>query len=263
MTDAREQTMARLSLGHPVPPAGSGSKVSGAHRRCLEAIFRHPLAHYLEWREVLAMIAHIGRVEERSGDVVLFTVGGEHQFMRRPHHAKDLTSNDVMALRHLLQRARWSAAGAPDSSPPREVAATPPALIAIIDHDEAQVWRIDLSARADGSEPAVAAYDPRHLLHHMVQKTHRLDHPKTSADDRLFLEELAQAMAAGGAIVVIGHGVGEADMADQAAAFLEAHHRDVYSRIVETIIADVPSLTTTELLDLGRHALEAHENGSA
>jgi hypothetical protein len=227
--------------------------LSGSHRRTLEAIFRHPLAHNLDWRELVGLIAHIGHVEERSGDDCLFTVGAEHQFMRRPHHAKDLPAAEVMAVRHLLTRAGWSAGGAPSAG---AAPAPPPALIAIIDGDEARIWRVDLSVRADGSEPTVEAYDPRHVLHHMVQKTHRLDNGRTSADDRVFLEAIAEALASGGKIVVIGHGVGESNVADQATAYLKTHHQEIHGRIVKEIVADLPSLTNAELLDLGRHALE-------
>jgi hypothetical protein len=235
-------------------------RLSGSHLRTLEAVFRHPLAHNLDWRELVGLVAHIGHVEARSGDEFLFTVGAEHQFMHRPHHTKELATPEVMAMRHLLVRAGWSATGAPsaDAAP-----APPPALIAIIDHNEAQIWRVDLSVKADGSEGGVEAYDPRHVLHHMVQKNHRLDLGKTSANDRLFLEAIAQAMAAGGQIVVIGHGVGDRNMAEQATAYLKAHHKEVYGRIVREIVADVPALTNAQLLDLGRHALDDHQTRSS
>jgi hypothetical protein len=241
VTDTQEHADAPARDGS----ARDGPTISGSHRRALDAIFRHPLAHYLEWREVLSLIAHIGTVEERSGDEVLFSVNGEHQFMRRPHHSKDLTGPDVMALRHLLVRAGWSASGPheADAQP-----APPPALVAIIDKHEAQIWRVDLSVEPDGSEPNVEAYDPRHLLHHMVQKTHRLDHGKTSADDRLFMENIAKAIAAG-----------DSNMADQVTAYLQAHHGGIYARIVKEIVADLPALTTHQLIDLGRHALEHTE----
>jgi hypothetical protein len=234
------------------PPA-----ISGSHRRTLDAIFRHPLAHYLEWREVVGLIGHIGRIQEHSGEEFVFSVGDEHQLMHKPH-TKDLTAPDVMALRHLLVRAGWSADGAPkaDVAAPSTPAPAPD-LIAIIDHHEAKVWRVDLSAVRDGSEPTFEAYDPRHMLHHMVQKTHRLEHGKLSADDQAFLEAIAQALVTGGRIVVIGHGVGESNMAEQATAYLKTHHNEVYARIVKEIVADLPGLTTTQLIDLGRNALLA------
>jgi len=235
---------------------------SGSHGRTLQAIFRHPLAHGLEWREVVALIDHIGRVEERSGDEFLFSVGAEHQFMRRPHHTKELGAPAVMALRHLLARAGWSASGAPKVGAAAS-SASPPALVAIIDSHEAQIWRIDLSRKADGSEPKVDAYDPRRLLHHMVQKTHRLEHGKTSADDRTFLDAIAEALATGGQLVVIGHGVGDSNMAEQATAYLRSHHGETYGRIVKEIVADLPGLTTAQLLDLGQHALEDQETWSS
>jgi hypothetical protein len=235
--------------------------VAGSHRRTLAAIFRHPLAHYLEWREVVGLISHIGHIQERSGDEFLFTVGAEHQFMRKPH-TKDLTGPDVMALRHLLVRAGWSADGAPEGTAELSVTAAPD-LIAVIDHNEAQVWRVALTAGVDGSDSTIEAYDPRHFLHHMVQKTHRLDHGKTSADDRVFLEDIAKAMSVGGRIVVIGHGVGESNMAAQTTAWLKTHHPQIWARIVEEIVADLPGLTTAQRLDLGRHALEDHQTRSS
>jgi hypothetical protein len=241
---------------------GPSPTISGSHRRTLEAIFRHPLAQYLEWREVLELIAQIGDVEERSGDGILFSVGAEHQFIHRPRHTKDLTARDAMALRHLLARAGWSVSGAPKAGADA-LSNRPSALIAIIDHHEAQVWRVDLSLNGDGSDPSITAYGPRHFLHRLVQKTHRLDHRKTSADDRLFLEGIAQAMATGGKIVVIGHGVGKSSMAIEATAYLKAHHKATYGRVVREIVADLPSLTTAQLLDLGRHALEDHRTRSS
>jgi hypothetical protein len=111
----------------------------------------------------------------------------------------------------------------------------------------------------DALAPNVEGDDPRHMLHHMVQKTRRLDHGKTSADDRVFLESIAEALATGGRIAVIGHGGGESNMANQATAYLKAHHKETYGRIAGEIVADLPGLTTPQLLDLGRHALEDHQ----
>jgi len=63
-----------------------------------------------------------------------------------------------------------------------------------------------------------------------------------------------QGMRRDGEIVVIGHGKGQSNEADHLSAYLRAHHKETYARIVREIVADLPHMTTPELLDLGRHA---------
>jgi len=41
--------------------------IHGAHLRTLEALFRHPPAHNLEWMDVVALIEKIGTVQEEGG----------------------------------------------------------------------------------------------------------------------------------------------------------------------------------------------------
>jgi hypothetical protein len=53
---------------------------------------------------------------------------------------------------------------------------------------------------------------------------------------------------------VIDHGNGQSNEADHLSAYLQAHHEPIHDRIVREIVADLPHLTTPELLDLGRRA---------
>jgi hypothetical protein len=53
---------------------------------------------------------------------------------------------------------------------------------------------------------------------------------------------------------VIGHGKGQSNEADHLTAYLKSHHRETYDRIVREVVADLPHMTTPQLLDLGRHA---------
>jgi hypothetical protein len=85
-----------------------------AHRRTLEAIFRHPTAHNLEWRDVVALIETIGRAQELTDGEFVFEVAGKRHPMRRPY-GKDLTEPEVLALRHFLMHAHVSG---PSSSQP-------------------------------------------------------------------------------------------------------------------------------------------------
>ena len=52
--------------------------IHGTRLRTLEALFRHPPAHNLEWMDVVALIEKIGAVHEKGDNKFSFDVGGEH-----------------------------------------------------------------------------------------------------------------------------------------------------------------------------------------
>jgi len=235
---------------HDAPSSAApnlNADVTGVDRRTLDAIFRHPVSHNLSWREVVNLFTAIGGAEEKHNGEYVFRAGDETLTMKKPHD-KDLTAPDVIDLRRLLTRAGWSASASPPSG---EAAEPAPSLIVVIDHAGAKVYKIDRSA-PDGH--GVSAYDPRHLLHHLEHKMRDQDRGETDPDDERFFEQVANALSAGGEIVVIGHGKGQSNEADHLSAYLQAHHKQTYARIVREIIADLPHLTTPELLALGRHA---------
>jgi hypothetical protein len=223
--------------------------VTGVDRRTLDAIFRHPLSHNLSWREVVSLFTAIGGAEEKHNGEFEFRAGDQSLAMKKPR-TKDLTGPDVMDLRHFLNRTGWL----PSASAPLDVdTPTPkPSLIVVIDHAGAKIYSID---RAIQDGHGVTAYDPKHLLHHLERKMRDEDRDETYPEDERFFEQVADAMSAEGEIVVIGHGKGQSNEADHLSAYLAARHKPTYARIVREIVADLPHLTTPELLDLGRHAL--------
>jgi hypothetical protein len=233
---------------HPAVVSNLAAAVTGSDRRTLDEIFRHPLLHNLSWREVVTLFTAIGEAEEKHNGEFVFRVGAEHLSMKRPHD-KDLTGPDVMDVRHFLTRTGWS----PDASasPRADFAPPSPSLIVVIDHVEAKIYRIDRSI--DGSH-GVAASDTRHMSHHLERNAHDEDRDETYPNDERFFERIADAVSAGGDIVVIGHGKGQSNEADHLCAYLQAHHKLTYARIMREIVADLPHLSTPELLELGRHA---------
>ena len=140
--------------------------LTGAHRRTLEEIFRHPSAHNLEWRRVVALIAEIGEVHEKPNNEFAFEVSGKRHVMRRPHH-KDLTSPELIELRHFLTQAGASA------EPPSEAAAHPdpaaPCLLIVVDHHGAKIFHVDVTSN-EASEHVIRPYDPHHFLHQFAHK---------------------------------------------------------------------------------------------
>ena len=234
-------------------PDGQGAAASNLHdrvtghdRRTLDAIFRHPLAHNLEFRDVVALMAAIGGAEEKSNGELSFEVGGEKLVMAKPH-GKDLSGSSVQDLRHLLTRAGW----APDAAAPAPTAAETVGLIVVIDHAGATLYRGDggTSHDQDRQQPL------RHFARGMRPERHDADRDEKEPDDDRFFEGVAAALAPAGRIVVIGHGKGQSNEADHLSAYLLSRHKGVHDRIIREIVADLPHMTQAELIGLGRHAL--------
>jgi hypothetical protein len=232
--------------GRSILAVNPNAAVTGVDRRTLDAIFRHPLAHNLSWREVVSLFAAIGGAEEKHNGEYVFRAGDESLGMKKPH-TKDLTGPEVMDLRQFLVRSGWS----PSASTSPDAAAPDPGLLVVIDHAGAKVYRID---RSTGGEHSVKAHDQKHLLHHLERKMRDEDRDETYPDDERFFEQVADALAAGGEIVVIGHGKGQSTEANHLSAYLGKHHKLIYARIVREMVADLPHLTEPELLDLGCEA---------
>jgi hypothetical protein len=233
-------------------PADKGhKKLHGAHLRVLESLFRHPTAHNLEWRDVVSLMEKIGTMQEEGNDKVTFAVGGERHVMHKSR-TKEVSSSDVVDLRHFLSRAGWEPGADPETlADPVQV---PPSLLVVVDHHGAKVYRIDL-ASGDSSQRQITPYDPHHFLHHLAHKGQSREEGQRAAEDPGFYKEISGALAAGGRIVVVGHGTGKSNAARHLTEFLQAHHRDIYQRIVREVDADLSAITTPQLLELAEQAL--------
>ena len=225
--------------------------IHGAHLRTLEALFRHPSAHNLEWMDVVALMEKIGSVHRKANDKFAFDVGGEHYQMHKPH-TKDLTSSEVVDLRHFLQRAGWSP-GEPSQAPARPDP-SPPTLMVVVDHHGAKIYRI-VPASGDDSKHEITPYDPHHFLHHLEHKDQLRQEGQRAPEDPSFYKRIGDALAAGGKIVVVGHGTGKSNAAQHLTEYLRTHHRETYQRIVREIDADLSAVTAPELLVLAEQAL--------
>lgn len=227
------------------------SSLTGSHRRTLEAIFGHPSAHNLEWSHVVALIDKIGESREKSNNEFVFEVAGKRHLMRRPH-TKDLTSAEVLELRQFLLHSHVS----PDlpSQPPAHPLPPAPSLLVVVDHHGARVFEIALSLD-ETSEPTIRPHDPHHFLHHLKHKDQSREVGQRAPEEPAYYDRIADAIALGGEIVVVGHGSGKSNAAHHLTEYLKSHHRETYLRIVREIGADLSSVTEPQLLALAREAL--------
>jgi hypothetical protein len=232
--------------------AGSDARavLHGAHQRTLDALFRHPAAHNLAWMEVLALMEKISVVQRRSDDKFTFDLAGQHYVMHKPH-GKDLTSSEVADLRHFLQRAGWSPAGASPAP------ASQPAVLSLLvamDHHGARIYRVDPGA-ADPARLEIRPYDPHHFLHHLTHKDQSREQGQRAPEEPAYYQQIAEALAAAARIVVVGHGTGKSNAALHLIEYLRTHRRETYQRVVRELEADLSAITTPQLLVLAEQAL--------
>jgi hypothetical protein len=224
--------------------------IHGAHLRTLEALFRHPTAHNLEWMDVVSLMEKLGTVHQKANDKFAIDVGGQHYMMHKPH-TKDLTSTEVVDLRHFLQRAGWS----PDK--PSQAAARPeqepPTLMVVVDHHGAKIYRI-ASASGDASKREITPYDPHHFLHHLTHKDQAREEGQRASEDSSFYRRIGDVLAAAGRIIVVGHGKGKSNAAHHLLEYLRMHQRETYQRILREIEVDLSAVTTAQLLEIAEQA---------
>ncbi len=235
--------------GDRAQSAGERLALSKSDRQTLDSLFAHPIAHNLEWRDIVGLFAKLGTVEHLPNNETSLRIGAEHQVLHRPH-SKDLTTEEIMALRHFLTRS-----GLSRKNPSSSVSKAD--FLVAIDHHEARIYRMD-SHPADPAELTVKPYDPNGFLHHLTHKDQTRQHGERAAEAPGFYEGIGAALTQAvphGHIVIVGHGKGHSDAAHHLHDWLRLHHAEIFQRIAGTITADLSALTPPQLLELGRELL--------
>ena len=240
-------------------PAKNPPALNAEERLTLDAMFMEPLAA-MSWHKVRHLFEVLGTVEPRTEDTFSFRIDSEHHLLRKPHD-EDLSSAEIVELRHLIERAGLAPvmpASHPEPAP--AVLRSGPGVLVAIDHHGAKVFQIDVSD-PDPDLHQIQPYDPNGFLHHLTHKDQSREQGQRATEDPAFYEKIAQAVmtATNGAaahVVVIGHGHGHSSAAEHFVEYLQMHHRETYGRTVTDIVADLSALTDRQLLAIGRTALE-------
>jgi hypothetical protein len=244
------------------PPAENPGALSKASRKTLQLLFRHPIAHNLEWTHVVALFKTLGTVDQKSDNEILFGIGGEHHRVHKPH-SNHTTVDELLEFRRMLTRAGWSPqtlaeakAGENASRTEPAIVPTPPDLLVVVDHHEAKIYHLDVLS-ADTRAHVTRPYDRHHFRHHLTHKDLSRARGQRAPEDLSFYKSLAEAVASARAIVVVGHGAGHSSAADRLVEFLRLHNADTSRKVLREVVADLSSLTPPQLLVLGRRALSS------
>src|SRR5689334_21740557 len=119
----------------------------GIHQGTYDAVFQHPVARNLQWRDVRSMLGALAdETEERSGNLK-FTRNGETLTVHPPKRKDFSDIQELMQIRHFLERS-----GAASRTP---VVADGVNLLVVIDHREARIFKTELHGSVRSEERRV------------------------------------------------------------------------------------------------------------
>jgi hypothetical protein len=90
--------------------------------------------------------------------------------------------------------------------------ASAPDLLVVADHHGARVFHVDVAAD-EASEHVIRPYDPHHFLHNLTHKDQSREKGQRAPEEPAYYAKIADALALGGRLVVIGHGTGKSNAA--------------------------------------------------
>jgi hypothetical protein len=80
--------------------------MSRHHAQLIRSIFHDPPSHNIHWRDIEALLRHVGAtVESLSGARIRMTIGRAEGVLHRPHKGNQLDSHAIVHLREFLARA--------------------------------------------------------------------------------------------------------------------------------------------------------------
>ena len=222
------------------------------HQQTLQALFAHPLQHGLRCSRVEGLLLSLGAEVEHLPDhrlQVRLPAGQVACLHAAPSlHHPWLDEEGVLRLRRLLQQAGITP-GHPEPAPPPARGDQAVRLVVRLDHHDASLWRLEGEAVEQAQLHPHGLWGSDQNLSHR----HERDLPGQRAPlDHDYLERLSAAIAAAEAVLLLGHGQGQADVRRLLVAHLRRHHPQLLARIVGVVTVDDSALSEAELLALAR-----------
>ena len=123
-----------------------------------------------------------------------------------------------------------------------------PHLLVVIDHQEARVYRTEVS----GAVPErVVPYDPHGYGRHL-HSAHEWTDGKRLPERKSFYEAVAKTLQGAEQVLLFGSGTGRSSAMDQLLADLKDHHPDVAGKVIGSVVVDAHHTTEAQLLSKAR-----------
>ena len=215
------------------------SQLTGSHKHAYDAVFQHPVARNLQWRDVWSMLGAVGEASEGRNGNLKVTRNGQTLVLHRPR-GKDLTdAKEVSQIRNFLERSLAHAA--PDAEAGTH-------LLVVLDHREARVYQTE----THGAVPQrIRPYDPhgfgRHLRYVQDESNGQRKPERLS-----FYQAIVKTLQGAAQILLFGRGTGASSAMEQLLAELKQHHFELAKRVIGSVVVDEQHTTRDQLLAMAR-----------
>jgi hypothetical protein len=226
---------------------------SSLHHRdqaVLDQIYRHPVAHNLLWKDVLRLVGHLGKAEQKHDGKWVFEVDGQQRTFLTPH-GDHMEAGEVAKLREFLNEAGplSYARDQPDLGAHRMI----PVKMVLIDHHAASVY--DLRDGDCTHVATVRPHDPHHFLHHLTHRDESRLQGQWAPEDPGFYDSLISALQGAEVAVLIGTATGSSAALEILGGWLRAEHGRAPPQIIEIAHTNTSAYTLPELAKLAHEVL--------
>jgi len=209
---------------------------NSTHQITYDAVFQHPIARNLAWRDVVSMLAALdGASQEEHGGTLKVMRNGRALVLHQPIRKNVTDVQELMNLRRFLEQS--------EAAEPRPTPAGAQLLV-VIDHRLARVYQ----AEVHGSIPKrIIPYDRngfgRHL--HYVQDD---SNGQRKPEIKSFYEAVAKTLQDAGKILLFGSGTGASSAMEQLHTALRRDHSALADRVVGRVVVDEQHRSEDQLL---------------
>ena len=208
----------------------------GQHQTAYNAVFQHPIARNLQWKDLRSMLTAVADSTAEHGENVKFSRNGQTLIVHPPKHKDFSDLEELMAIRHFLERSATPAA--------TPLVGDGLHLLVVIDHREAQIFRSELH----GATPQrIVPFDPHGSGRHLREVDEGASGQRRP-ELKSFYEAIAKTLNGAEKILIFGSATGASSAMEHLLAELQQHHPAIAKCVIGTVVVNEQHMSDDQLL---------------
>jgi hypothetical protein len=211
------------------------SQTLGTHKSTYDAVFQHPMARNLQWKDVKSMLETLADTTEDNDGVMKFTRNKRTLVLHTPRRKDFSDVESLMKIRHFLAHSE---------APIPEPVAEGVHLLVVLDHREARIFKTEMHGSVPQRILAYNANDGHRHLHHVEADSNGQRKPEPKA----YYDAIARTLADAQSILIMGSSTGGSSAMEHLAEDLKKHHPALAKRIAGTVVINEQHMSEDQLL---------------